>query len=83
MFQNYYNFTKFKTTVRSSYTATLHFEKHAVTVNCYPDKINRFLKLANAKIKKKEQLMLLLLKCNNIRMYYNQTFNCIKISPID
>ena len=66
------NLTKLKTTVRSSYTATLHFQKEAVTINCYPDKINRFLELTYTKIEKKEELMLLRLKCNNIRMYYNQ-----------
>lgn len=77
------NLTKFKTTVRSSYTATLHFQKEAVTINCYPDKINRFLELTYAKIEKKEELMRLRLKCHNIRMYYNQKFNCIKICLID
>lgn len=50
------NTAKFKITVRPSYTASLHFEKQAVTINCYPDKSNRFLKLANAKINKKEKL---------------------------
>ena len=77
------NLTKFKTTVRSSYTAALHFGKQAVTIDCYPDKINWLSELTNAKIKKKEQLMLLLLKCNNIRIYCNQKFSWINISPID
>ena len=66
---------KLKTTVRSSYTAALHFEKQTVTINCYPDKNNRFLELTNAKIEKKEQLMVLLLKRNNIRKYYNPKCN--------